>query len=69
MISVYYEKIFKNALVINTENGGVLLEGETVRNKSENKGSRMTSDVPPYEHNIASDNEREEQTTTQGTKL
>ena len=69
MISSYYENIFKSALLINTENGGVLLEGETVRNKSENKGSRMTSDVPPYEHNITSDNEREEQTTTQGTKL
>ena len=69
MISSYYENIFKSALLINTEHGGVFLEGETVRNKSENKGSRMTSDVPPYEHNIASDNEREEQTTTQGTKL
>ena len=29
----------------------------------------MISDVSPYEDNIASDNEREEQTTTQGTKL
>ena len=59
MISSYYENIFKSALLINTENGGVLLEGETVRNKSESKRSRMISDMSPYEDNIASDNGRE----------
>ena len=41
LISSSYEEIFKNAPLINTENGEVLLEGETVRNKFKNKGSRM----------------------------
>ena len=59
LISSSYEKIFKNAPLVNTENGGVLLEGETVRNKYENKRSRMISDMSPYEDNIALDNGRE----------